>query len=130
MSDVVLETRNIKKWFIVRAGFLSSLVSGTPDSFIRAVDGVDLEIKKGEIFGIAGESGCGKTTIARLVMRLVTLTEGEIWCENENISDIAESEFKDYRKRIQMVFQDPYGSLSSNMTVADIVAEPLKIHHA
>ena len=129
MSDVFLETRNLKKWFTVRAGFLSSLLSKKSDSYIRAVDGVDLEIKKGEIFGIAGESGCGKTTIARLIMRLEALTEGEIWFDGEKISALNEGKFKDYRRRIQMIFQDPYGSLSNNMTIGEIVAEPLKIHN-
>jgi oligopeptide/dipeptide ABC transporter ATP-binding protein len=129
MSDVLLETRNLKKWFTVRAGFLSSLLSEKSDSYIRAVDGVDLEIKQGEIFSIAGESGCGKTTIARLIMRLETLTEGEIWFEGDKISAMNEGKFKEYRRRIQMIFQDPYGSLSNNMTIGEIVAEPLKIHN-
>jgi peptide/nickel transport system ATP-binding protein len=129
VSDMILETRNIKKWFTVRAGFLSSLVSKKSDMYIRAVDGVDLEIKQGEVFAIAGESGCGKTTIARLIMRLETLTTGEIWFEGEKISTLNESRFKEYRRRIQMIFQDPYGSLSNNMTIGEIVAEPLKIHN-
>ncbi len=129
MSDVILETHNLKKWFTVRAGFLSSLFSEKSDSYIRAVDGVDLEIKKGEIFGIAGESGCGKTTIARLILRLESITEGEIWFEGEKISAMNEGTFKEYRRRIQMIFQDPYGSLSNNMTIGDIIAEPLRIHN-
>ncbi|MFX0055001.1 MAG: ABC transporter ATP-binding protein [Promethearchaeota archaeon] len=128
MQNAILETRNLKKWFTVRAGFLSSLISKGSDTFIRAVDGVDLEINQGEVFAIAGESGCGKTTIARLIMRLESLTDGEIWFEGEKISALNEGKFKEYRRRIQMIFQDPYGSLSNNMTIGEIVAEPLKIH--
>jgi peptide/nickel transport system ATP-binding protein len=129
MQKAILETRNLKKWFTVRAGFLSSLISKSSDIYIRAVDGVDLEINQGEVFAIAGESGCGKTTIARLIMRLETLTDGEIWFEGEKISALNEAKFKEYRRRIQMIFQDPYGSLSNNMTIGEIVAEPLKIHN-
>lgn len=129
MRNTILETRNLKKWFTVRAGFLSSLISKGSDTYIRAVDGVDLEINQGEVFAIAGESGCGKTTIARLILRLETLTDGEIYFEGEKISALNEGKFKEYRRRIQMIFQDPYGSLSNNMTIGEIVAEPLKIHN-
>jgi peptide/nickel transport system ATP-binding protein len=129
MQKAILETRNLKKWFTVRAGFLSSLISKSSDMYIRAVDGVDLEVNQGEVFAIAGESGCGKTTIARLIMRLEALTDGEIWFEGEKISALNEGQFKEYRRRIQMIFQDPYGSLSNNMTIGEIVAEPLKIHN-
>jgi peptide/nickel transport system ATP-binding protein len=128
MSDVVLETKNLKKWFTVRGGLLGSIFSRQKPQYIRAVDGVDFDVRKGEVFCIAGESGCGKTTIARLILHLESLTEGEIWFEGNRISDLDESEFKKYRTKIQMIFQDPYGSLSSNMTVGEIIVEPLKIH--
>jgi oligopeptide/dipeptide ABC transporter ATP-binding protein len=128
MSDVVLDTKNIKKWFTVRSGLLGSIFRRQEPKYIRAVDGVDFNVRKGEVFCIAGESGCGKTTIARLILHLETLTEGEIWFEGKRISEFEESEFKQYRTKIQMIFQDPYGSLSSNMTVGEIVVEPLKIH--
>ena len=129
MSDIILEARGIKKWFTVRSGLFSTIFKRTEPTYIRAVDGIDLKVKRGEIFCIAGESGCGKTTIARLIMRLETLTEGELWFDGDKISDMSESEFKKYRTRMQMIFQDPYGSLSNNMTVEDIIAEPLRIHN-
>ncbi|MHA1735069.1 MAG: ABC transporter ATP-binding protein [Candidatus Thorarchaeota archaeon] len=128
MPNIILEARNIKKWFTVRAGLLSSLLFNREPTYIRAVDGVDLEIERGEVFALAGQSGCGKTTIARLIVGLETLTEGEIWFDGVKISGLRPSEFKPYRRRIQMIFQDPYGSLSNNMTIGEIIAEPLKIH--
>ncbi|MGY5876495.1 MAG: dipeptide/oligopeptide/nickel ABC transporter ATP-binding protein, partial [Candidatus Thorarchaeota archaeon] len=127
-EDIILEARNIKKWFTVRSGLLSSIFSRKEPTYIRAVDGVDLQIRRGEVFCIAGESGCGKTTMARLIVRLETLTEGEITFNGETISTMSQSEFKPYRRKIQMIFQDPYGALSNNMTIGEIVAEPLRIH--
>ncbi|TFF92047.1 ABC transporter ATP-binding protein [Candidatus Thorarchaeota archaeon] len=129
MSDgYILEVGNLKKYFTIRSGLFSSILFNREPTYIRAVDGIDLKIKRGEIFAIAGESGCGKTTIARLIMGLEVLTDGEIIFDGENISDLTDSEFRPYRRRIQMIFQDPYGSLSNNMTVGDIIAEPLRIH--
>ncbi|MHA2023669.1 MAG: ABC transporter ATP-binding protein [Candidatus Thorarchaeota archaeon] len=129
MSDIFLETKNMKKYFTVRSGLFSSIFSRQEPSYIRAVDGVNLRIKKGEVFAIAGESGCGKTTIARLIVQLERLTGGQIWFDGIEISKLTHSEFKPFRRRIQMIFQDPYGSLSNNMTVAEIIAEPLKLHN-
>ena len=127
-SDIILETRDIKKWFGVRSGFLSSLLLSKAKEFIKAVDGISIQVKKGEVFAVVGESGCGKTTLARLILRLEEPTSGEIWFEGQNISDMNQSEFKPQRTRVQMIFQDPYGSLNSIMTIGDIVAEPLRIH--
>ncbi|MHA1961445.1 MAG: ABC transporter ATP-binding protein [Candidatus Thorarchaeota archaeon] len=127
-SDIILETRDIKKWFGVRSGFLSSLMSSKAKEFIKAVDGINIEVKKGEVFAVVGESGCGKTTLARLILRLEEPTSGEIWFDGQKISDMNQSEFKPQRTRVQMIFQDPYGSLNSTMTIGDIVAEPLRIH--
>lgn len=128
-EDVILETKNLKKYFTVRAGLLSSILFNKEPTYIRAVDGIDLSIQRGEVFAIAGESGCGKTTTARLIMGLEVLTDGEIWFDGVKVSSLSAGEFKPYRRRIQMIFQDPYGSLSNNMTIGDIIAEPLRLHN-
>ncbi|MHA2424389.1 MAG: ABC transporter ATP-binding protein [Candidatus Thorarchaeota archaeon] len=128
-SDVILETRNIKKWFSVRSGLLSGLFSSQPQEYVKAVDGMDIEVKRGEIFAVVGESGCGKTTLARMILRLEEPTDGEIWFDGIEISKMPQHEFRQYRTRIQMIFQDPYGSLNSNMRIGDIVAEPLRVQN-
>lgn len=128
-KEAILETKNLRKYFTVRTGLLSSFLFNREPTYIRAVDGIDLSVKRGEVFAIAGESGCGKTTIARLIMSLEVLTSGEIWFDGVNVSRMNAREFKPYRRRIQMIFQDPYGSLSNNMTIGDIITEPLRLHH-
>ncbi len=95
---------------------------------IKAVDGVSFHICKGETFGLVGESGCGKTTIGRTIIRLYNPTSGSVKFEGDEISHISEAGFMPYRKRMQMIFQDPYASLNARMTVLDIVGEPLDIH--
>jgi peptide/nickel transport system ATP-binding protein len=125
MEDV-LKVENLKKWFPVRMGFWETLVSRR-QLFVRAVDGVSFEVKKAEIFGLAGESGSGKTTTGRLVLKLVDPTGGRIFFQGKDLSTLSEKGMKPIRRKMQIVFQDPYESLNPRMTIADIMAEPLRI---
>jgi len=126
MRENVIQVENLLKWFPVRFGFLGSLFSRR-QLFVRAVDGVSFEIGKGEIFGLAGESGSGKTTTGRLLLKLIEPTSGRISFRGKDISKIPSNEFKPLRRRLQIIFQDPYESLNPRMTIGDIVAEPLRV---
>lgn len=126
MKETLVKAENLKKWFPVSGGFLGSLVS-RKQLYVRAVDGVSFDIKKGEIFGLAGESGSGKTTTGRMLLRLIEPTSGKILLNKEDITRISEGKMKPIRKRMQIVFQDPYESLNPRMTIFDILAEPLQI---
>lgn len=129
MSETVIKITNLKKWFPVKMGFSGSLFFRR-QLFVRAVDGISFEIKKGEIFGLAGESGSGKTTTGRLILRLLEPTAGTIMFRKQDITRLDENEMKELRKRMQIVFQDPYESLNPRMAVGDIIAEPLRVLHA
>ena len=118
----VLRARDLKKHFAVRRGFLQR--SG---SAVRAVDGVDLTIMPHQTLGLVGESGCGKSTVARLILRLLQPDGGRIWFGDQEITQYKEHEFKPMRKNIQMIFQDPYSSLNPRMTVAQSIAEGVRI---
>ena len=126
MADALVEVENLKKLFPVRMGFFRTLVT-RKQLFVHAVDGVSFKVKKGEIFALAGESGSGKTTTGRLLLRLIQPTEGKIIFEGRDISFIPEKEMKSLRRKLQVVFQDPYESLNPRMTVETIVAEPLRV---
>jgi len=123
MSEALLEVSGLKKHFEVRGGMMSG-----PAATVRAVDGVDFTIKRGETLGLVGESGCGKTTTGRCVLRLEKPTEGRITFEGKDITGMGEGELRDVRRRMQVIFQDPYASLNPRMSIGDIVAEPLKVH--
>lgn len=119
----LVEVKNLKTYFPVRAGLLQK-----PVDWVRAVNGVSFIINEGETVGLVGESGCGKTTLGRTILRLIEPVEGEIWFDGQNITKLDGAALKPFRRRAQMIFQDPYGSLNPRMTVGNIVGEALRIH--
>jgi len=125
-QDIVMNVKNLVKWFPVRMGFFSTLFSRT-QLFVRAVDDITFDVKKGEIFGLAGESGSGKTTTGRLLIRLIEPTSGNIVFQGQDITALSDSDMKPLRQKMQIVFQDPYESLNPRMTINDILAEPLRV---
>ena len=122
MSEKILQVNDLKVYYPVRKGLMGQI------QYVRAVDGVTLDVEKGEVLGIVGESGCGKSTLGKAVCKLIPVTGGEIRLNGRDISSIPEKELRPYRKEIQMIFQDPYASLNPRMTVHDIIAEPMIIH--
>jgi len=122
-SDSILEVRGLVKHFPIKAGLLKRTVGK-----VRAVDGVDLSVKRGETLGIVGESGCGKTTLGRTIIRLLDPSEGRIVFQQQDITRLSRRQLRPVRRDIQIVFQDPYASLNPRMTVRDIVSEPLRVH--
>ncbi|MBI5262973.1 MAG: dipeptide ABC transporter ATP-binding protein [Bradyrhizobium sp.] len=123
MSDALLEVTDLVKHYPVRAGVLRRKV-GT----VHAVDGVSFSVGVGETLGLVGESGCGKSTVARAVLRLVEPTSGHIRLKGADISHLSKAELRPHRKSMQIVFQDPFASLNPRMTAGDIVGEPLGVH--
>jgi peptide/nickel transport system ATP-binding protein len=123
-SDILLEVKGLKKYFPVKSGILQKTVG-----HVKAVDDVSFFIKKGETFGLVGESGCGKSTTGRAIIRLYEPTDGEIIFEGENIANLPDKSLRPYRKDIQMVFQDPYSSLNPRKTVGTILEEPFRVHN-
>lgn len=119
----LLKVSGLKKYFPITSGILSRV-----SNYVKAVDGVDLTVARGETLGLVGESGCGKTTLGKTIIKLHEPTEGEIFFEDKDITNLSASRMRPVRKRMQIVFQDPYGSLNPRMKVEDIVAEGLVIH--
>ena len=122
-SDTLLRVEDLKIYYpVAGSGFGKK-------EFVKAVDGVTFEVKKGEVFGIVGESGCGKSTLGRGVCKLENLTSGHVYLDGEDITEYNDRRMRSIRKKVQMVFQDPYASLNPRMSVFDIIAEPLLVHH-
>ncbi|HBF36422.1 MAG TPA: peptide ABC transporter ATP-binding protein [Firmicutes bacterium] len=119
----LIEVKNLQKSFLVSKGFLART-----QAILKAVDDVSFAIHKGETLGLVGESGCGKTTIGRTMIRLYEASGGQVLFQGQNILGLPEKEMLPYRRRMQMIFQDPYSSLNPRMTVAEILKEPLTIH--
>jgi oligopeptide/dipeptide ABC transporter ATP-binding protein len=124
-GEILLRLENLVKYFPVGSG---KLLRGTRD-FVHAVDGVDLEVRKGETLGLVGETGCGKSTLARCIVRLHDITSGRIIFDGQDISAISARQMRPYRRDIQMIFQDPYGSLNPRRRVGSIIGDPFAIHH-
>jgi oligopeptide/dipeptide ABC transporter ATP-binding protein len=120
----VLKTEDLFKWFPIRGGMLSRT-----KTYVRAVDGVSLTVRRGETLGLVGESGCGKTTLGRTIMRLTEPSKGSLSFEGEEISRLKGRRLKQVRRKMQMVFQDPYASLDPRQSVRSALLEPMKIHH-
>jgi len=126
-KNVALEVRNLVKYFPIKLGFFKSLFTKEVP-YVHAVDGVNFNIRQGEIFGLVGESGCGKTTTGRCLVRLVEPTEGEVVFEGRDLLSLSlEHEVRKLRRKMQIIFQDPYESLNPRMSIYDIISEPLRI---
>jgi oligopeptide/dipeptide ABC transporter ATP-binding protein len=128
-TDILLEVKNLKQYFPIRKGFIQQVVGN-----IKAVDGVNFTVRENEVLGLVGESGCGKTTVGRTILRLYDPTGGEIWYQRKDgkrveISKISQQEMKPLRREMRMIFQDPFSSLNPRRTVKEIIGEPLVIHN-
>lgn len=122
-ADVLLEVKHLKKYFPIKGGVFSKTIG-----YVYAVDDISFTLHRGETLGLVGESGCGKSTTGRTILRLIEPTAGEIYFEGRNITTLDKKEMRALRREMQIIFQDPYASLNPRMTVGSIIGEPLEIH--
>ena len=123
-GENILEVKNLKKYFVIKKSLF-----GKPEAYLKAVDNVSFSVKTGTTIGVVGESGCGKTTLGRTILKLYKSDGGQIFFEGEDITNISRNEMQKYRTDIQLIFQDPYSSLPPRMTVGNIIAEAVRIHN-
>jgi peptide/nickel transport system ATP-binding protein len=131
MTEPLLRVSGLKKHFPVESGLwpeIRNAVQGRAPDAVHAVDGVSFDISQGETFGVAGESGCGKTTLGMLLTKLYSPTAGEIYYDGQNVAEVEGKNIRQFRRNVQMIFQDPFESLNPRMAVYDTVVEPLRIH--
>ncbi len=122
-QEPLLKVRNVKTYFPIRRGFFSKVVD-----YVRAVDDVSFDVYPGETLGLVGESGCGKTTLGRTILRLIEPTAGQAFYEGRELFSLSEKEMRELRKKMQIIFQDPYSSLNPRMTIGNAIMEPMKVH--
>lgn len=122
--EYILEVKNLKKYFPLNRNFF-----GKPQTYLRAVDNVSFGVKKGQTIGVVGESGCGKTTLGRTILKLYDSDGGKIWFDGKDLTEIKRNKMNDLRVDIQLVFQDPYSSLPPRMTVGSIISEAVNVHN-
>ena len=122
-TETLLEVTNLKKYFPIKGGVFSKTIG-----YVYAVDDVSFTVAKGETLGLVGESGCGKSTTGRSILRLIEPTDGKIYFEGQDVTALDKNAMRSLRREMQIIFQDPYASLNPRMTVGSIIGEPLAIH--
>ncbi len=127
-EETVLRVENLTKYFPIKTGFFST-IGRKEDNVVKAVDNISFRVKNKEVLGFVGESGCGKSTMSRCVLRLIEPTGGAVYYKDTNLTELGKHDLKRFRRRVQMIFQDPHGSLNPRRTVSDILRQSVQIHH-